>query len=92
MPSASGSTTAGSSRSFKTWAKILQGWVDSGGPVQSKWKELETTMEPHPANQMLESVFVEMDPALDGFAGVLAELYFTGERYRLVLTARPSQK
>lgn len=44
-------------------------------------------MQPHPANRILESVFVEMDPLMDGFGGVLAELCFTGEEYRLSLTA-----
>lgn len=47
-------------------------------------------MEPHTANQVLESIFVEMDPALDGFQGVLAEICFTGEEYRLSLTAAGS--
>jgi hypothetical protein len=37
--------------------------------------------------EMLESVAVEMDPALDGFVGVLFELVFDGERYVLVETA-----
>ena len=47
-------------------------------------------MEPHPSYQMLESEFIEMDPTLDGFEGVLAELCFTGEKYRLTLTAAGS--
>jgi hypothetical protein len=37
--------------------------------------------------EVLESVMVEMDPALDGFAGVLVELVFDGERYVLSETA-----
>lgn len=44
-------------------------------------------MQPHPASRILESVFVEMDPTLHGFRGVLAELCFTGEDYRMSLTA-----
>lgn len=39
---------------------------------------------------MLETVFIEMDPVLDGFEGVLVELSFTGEKYRLILTAAGS--
>lgn len=37
--------------------------------------------------EVLESVVVGMDPALDGFAGVLVELVFDGGRYVLVETA-----
>src|SRR3712207_7595320 len=37
--------------------------------------------------EMLASVAVGMDPALDGFAGVHVELVFDGERYVLVETA-----
>jgi hypothetical protein len=37
--------------------------------------------------EVLESVAVGMDAALDGFAGVLVELVFDGERYALVETA-----
>lgn len=33
--------------------------------------------------EVLESVAVAMDPVLDGFAGVLVELVFDGERYTL---------
>ena len=44
-------------------------------------------MQPHPASCILEAVFVEMDPTLHGFRGVLAELCFTGEEYRMSLTA-----
>ena len=36
---------------------------------------------------VLESVVVEMDPALVGFTGVLVELVFDGERYVLAETA-----
>ena len=39
---------------------------------------------------MLETVFVEMDPVLDGFEGVLIELSFNSEEYRLALTAAGS--
>jgi len=37
--------------------------------------------------EVIESVAVEMDPVLDGFAGVLVELVFDGERYVLGETA-----
>lgn len=37
--------------------------------------------------EILESVVVGMDPALNGFAEVLVELVFDGERYVLVETA-----
>ena len=37
--------------------------------------------------EVLESVVVGMDPALDGFAGVLVELVFDGGRYVLFETA-----
>lgn len=37
--------------------------------------------------EVLESVVVGMDAVLDGFAGVLVELIFDGERYVLVETA-----
>ncbi len=37
--------------------------------------------------EIIESIAVEMDPALDGFAGVLFELVFDGERYVLTETA-----
>ena len=37
--------------------------------------------------EIIESIAVEMDPALDGFAGVLFELVFDGERYVLAQTA-----
>jgi hypothetical protein len=36
---------------------------------------------------VIESVAVELNPALDGFAGVLFELVFDGERYMLAETA-----
>jgi hypothetical protein len=36
---------------------------------------------------VLESVVVGMDPAVDGFAGVLVELIFDGERYVITETA-----
>lgn len=38
-------------------------------------------------HEVLESVVVGMNPALDGFAGVLVELVFDGERYVLAETA-----
>lgn len=37
--------------------------------------------------EVIESIAVEMDLALDGFAGVLFELVFDGERYVLAETA-----
>lgn len=40
--------------------------------------------------EVLESVAVGMDPAVDGFAGVLVELLFDGERYVVVETALQS--
>ena len=38
-------------------------------------------------HEVLESVFVEMDPVLDGFCGVLVELLGVGESYVLLETA-----
>ena len=38
-------------------------------------------------HEVLESVFVEMDPVLDGFCGVLVELLGVGESYMLLETA-----
>ena len=40
--------------------------------------------------EILESVAVEMDPFVDGFAGVLVEFIFDGERYVLAETALSS--
>lgn len=37
--------------------------------------------------EVLESVVVAMDPVVDGFAGLLVELVFDGERYVLTETA-----
>ena len=37
--------------------------------------------------EVLESVVVEMDPVVDGFAGVLVELVLDGERHLLSETA-----
>lgn len=37
--------------------------------------------------EVLESVVVEMDPVTDGFASVLVELVFDGERHVLAETA-----
>jgi hypothetical protein len=44
-------------------------------------------VRPVEGHEVLESVVVGMDPVLDGFAGVLVELVFDGERYVLVETA-----
>ena len=38
-------------------------------------------------HEVLESVFVEMDPVLHGFCGVLVELVGVGESYVLLETA-----
>ena len=38
-------------------------------------------------HEVLESVFVEMDPLVDGFRGALVELLGVGESYVLVETA-----
>jgi hypothetical protein len=38
-------------------------------------------------HEVLESVFVEMDPVLHGFCGVLVELLGVGEGYVLLETA-----
>jgi hypothetical protein len=38
-------------------------------------------------HEVLESVFVEMDPVLHGFRGVLVELVAAGEGYVLLETA-----
>ena len=38
-------------------------------------------------NEVLESVFVEMDPVLHGFSGVFLELVGVGESYVLLETA-----
>ena len=40
--------------------------------------------------EVLESVAVGMDPAIDGFAGVLIELVAAGETYAVVETAAGS--
>jgi hypothetical protein len=37
--------------------------------------------------EVLESVAVAMDPVVDGFAGVLVEIIFDGQRYVLSETA-----
>jgi hypothetical protein len=44
-------------------------------------------MRPVGRHEVLESVFVEMDPVLDGFCGVLVELLGVGEGYVLLETA-----
>jgi hypothetical protein len=44
-------------------------------------------MRPVGRHEVLESVFVEMDPVLDGFGGVLVELVGIGEGYVLLETA-----
>ncbi len=41
----------------------------------------------HEGYEVLESVVVEMDPVVDGFAGGLVELVFDGERHVLAETA-----
>jgi hypothetical protein len=41
-------------------------------------------------HEIIEAVFVEMDPMRDGFAGVLIELVALGESYALVETAAGS--
>ena len=38
-------------------------------------------------HEVLESIFVEMDPVMDGFRGVLVELVGVGEGYVLLETA-----
>jgi hypothetical protein len=42
------------------------------------------------ASELLESAFVEMDPMVDGFAGVFVELHRVGESYVLRETAAGS--
>ncbi len=37
--------------------------------------------------ELLESLFVELDPLVDGFPGVLVEVYRRGDRYVLLETA-----
>ena len=44
-------------------------------------------MRPVGGHEVLESVFVEMDPMLHGFRGVLVELLGVGESYVLLETA-----
>ena len=44
-------------------------------------------MRPVGRHEVLESVFVEMDPVLHGFGGVLVELLGVGEGYVLLETA-----
>jgi hypothetical protein len=44
-------------------------------------------MRPVREHEVLESVFVEMDPVLHGFGGVLVELLDVGEGYVLLETA-----
>jgi hypothetical protein len=44
-------------------------------------------MRPVGRHEVLESVFVEMDPILHGFCGVLVELVGVGEGYVLLETA-----
>jgi len=40
--------------------------------------------------ELLESLFIELDPLEDGFVGVLLELYRSGDRYVLLQTASAS--
>ena len=44
-------------------------------------------MRTHEGYEVLETVVVAMDPVVDGFAGVLVELVFDGERHVLAETA-----
>jgi hypothetical protein len=44
-------------------------------------------MRREPQQVVLESVFVEMDPILHGFAGVLVELCWVGGGYAVLETA-----
>ena len=37
--------------------------------------------------ELLESLFLELDPLEDGFAGVLLEVYCQGDRYILLETS-----
>ena len=41
-------------------------------------------------HEVIEAIFVEMDPLQDGFCGVLVELVATGEGYAVVETAAGS--
>ena len=54
-------------------------------PYNASHKEERT--RPVGGHEVLESVFVEMDPVLDGFGGVLVELLGVGEGYVLLETA-----
>ncbi len=42
--------------------------------------------------ELLESLFVELDPLEDGFAGVLLEVYRQGDRYVLLEVAPATGK
>lgn len=44
-------------------------------------------MRTYEGYEVLESAVVAMDPVVDGFAGVLVELVFDGERHVLAETA-----
>jgi hypothetical protein len=44
-------------------------------------------MKPLQDFELLESLFVELDPLEDGFVGVLLEVYRLGDRYVLLQTA-----
>jgi len=44
-------------------------------------------MKPLQDFELLESLFVELDPLEDGFVGVLLEVYRLGDRYVLLETA-----
>jgi hypothetical protein len=44
-------------------------------------------MKPEEDIELLESLFVELDPLVDGFAGVLVEVYRRGDRYILMEAA-----
>jgi hypothetical protein len=60
--------------------------IGSGADVGVSFVEGHEPLEP----ELLESVFVEMDPVVDGFAGVFVELVRLGERYVLRQTAAVS--
>jgi len=57
--------------------------IGSDDDVRAVFAEEYETLRP----KLLESAFVEMDPVVDGFAGVFVELVRMGERYVLRQTA-----
>jgi hypothetical protein len=60
--------------------------IGSGDDVRVPFAEGHELLEP----ELLESAFVEMDPVVDGFVGVLVELMRVGESYVLQETAAGS--